>query len=699
MSHPSPVKILLVDDRPENLLALEAILEGHGYDLVRATSGEAALKQVLRNDFAVILLDVQMPGMNGFETAELIKSREKSRHVPIIFLTAISKDDAYVFAGYAAGAVDYLFKPFNPDILRSKVAVLVELWEKTQQVSRQAELLRQAEQREREREMAEIKQASSLRYRNLVEAIPQIVWTADPEGHFSRFNERWFEYTGLSEEDTVAGGWLGVLHPDERERDLAIWEGAIASQQPLAVESRMRRAIDGAYRWHLIRAVPEYGPQGQILGWIGTCTDIDDRIRAQMAQEQLMEKLRDRNTQVEAEVAERTAELESQKTFNELILHSAGEGIMGVDPQGVITLINPAAAAMLGYDRQALVGKPLHETLHHTDAEGHALAANDCPLIQAVREGQAYAATEEVFWRQDGTSFPVELLCNPIRGQAGMGAVVTFKDITERKQAEAELARRTAELETLNDQLRQADIYKDEFLSVISHELRTPLNFIMGFASILDDEVAGELSENQHDYLQRIMYGAERMLHLVDDLLDFAKMQAGKLVLMPHEVPYEPLVDEVIRTLTPLAAQKGITLASEVEVPQPPHLDDQRIGQVLTNLINNGIKFTGEGGRVSVCAWVEADRIVTEVTDTGKGIAPEDLPGLFVRFKQLDMSATREAGGTGLGLSITKALVEAHGGEIVACSEGRGHGTTFRFTLPLQAVIAPASNGQNAVVS
>jgi signal transduction histidine kinase len=148
-----------------------------------------------------------------------------------------------------------------------------------------------------------------------------------------------------------------------------------------------------------------------------------------------------------------------------------------------------------------------------------------------------------------------------------------------------------------------------------------------------------------------------------------------------------------------LAAQKGITLESEVEVPQPPNLDDQRIGQVLTNLINNGIKFTGEGGRVSVCAWVEADRIVTEVTDTGKGIAPEDLPGLFVRFKQLDMSATREAGGTGLGLSITKALVEAHGGEIVACSEGRGHGTTFRFTLPLHAVIAPAANGQNAMMS
>jgi signal transduction histidine kinase len=246
----------------------------------------------------------------------------------------------------------------------------------------------------------------------------------------------------------------------------------------------------------------------------------------------------------------------------------------------------------------------------------------------------------------------------------------------------AQLAEANARLAEANARLRAADRHKDEFLSVISHELRTPLNFIMGFASILDDEVAGELSENQHDYLQRIMYGAERMLHLVDDLLDFAKMQAGKLVLMPHEVPYEPLVDEVIRTLTPLAAQKGITLASEVEVPQPPHLDDQRIGQVLTNLINNGIKFTGEGGRVSVCAWIEADRIVTEVTDTGKGIAPEDLPGLFVRFKQLDMSATREAGGTGLGLSITRAMVEAHGGTIGMRSRP-GQGSTFYFTLPI----------------
>ncbi|MGZ8375888.1 MAG: ATP-binding protein [Gemmatirosa sp.] len=145
-----PVHILLVDDRPENLLALEAILEPLGQRLVRAMSGEEALRRLLVQDFALILLDVQMPGMNGFEAAELIKARERSRGIPIIFLTAINKEDAYVFRGYEVGAVDYLFKPFNPDVLRSKVSVFVEMHHKREQLRRQEQALREGERRELE---------------------------------------------------------------------------------------------------------------------------------------------------------------------------------------------------------------------------------------------------------------------------------------------------------------------------------------------------------------------------------------------------------------------------------------------------------------------------------------------------------------------------------------------------------------------
>src|SRR5690349_11003730 len=157
-------KILLVDDRPENLLALEAILSALDQTLVRASSGEEALKHLLTDDFAVILMDVQMPGMDGFETAALIKQRERSRHIPIIFVTAISKDERYAFQGYSAGAVDYIRKPFDPDILRSKVMVFVDLFNKSEQLKRQAELLRLSEQREAERRRIERERAMEQRY-------------------------------------------------------------------------------------------------------------------------------------------------------------------------------------------------------------------------------------------------------------------------------------------------------------------------------------------------------------------------------------------------------------------------------------------------------------------------------------------------------------------------------------------------------
>ncbi|HVF10641.1 MAG TPA: ATP-binding protein [Abditibacteriaceae bacterium] len=163
LQSPSQANLLLVDDRPENLLALAAILEPLGQNLVQAHSGVEALKYLLAYDFAVILMDVQMPGLDGFETAALIKQRERSRHIPIIFVTAISKDERYVFQGYEAGAVDYIFKPFQPDILKSKVAVFIDLFRKGEEIKRQAALLRENERRQKELEMRELERALERR--------------------------------------------------------------------------------------------------------------------------------------------------------------------------------------------------------------------------------------------------------------------------------------------------------------------------------------------------------------------------------------------------------------------------------------------------------------------------------------------------------------------------------------------------------
>jgi PAS domain S-box-containing protein len=181
-------KILIVDDRAENLIALEAILEPLGHELVRAGSGQEALRQVLRHDFAAILLDVQMPGMNGFETAETIKSRECSRTTPIIFLTAISKDEEYVFQGYSTGAVDYMFKPFNPDILRSKVAVFVDLHLKTVELAHQAEMLRRSERRELELRHRAALLESEAKYADIVNSALEAILTFGEDRRITLFN-------------------------------------------------------------------------------------------------------------------------------------------------------------------------------------------------------------------------------------------------------------------------------------------------------------------------------------------------------------------------------------------------------------------------------------------------------------------------------------------------------------------------------
>src|SRR5438067_8264105 len=241
--------ILLVDDRPENLLALEGILEPLEQNLLYAHSGEDALRELLLHEVAVILLDVQMPGLDGFETASLIKQRERTRHVPIIFITAISKDEEHVFRGYSAGAVDYVFKPFNPQVLRSKVAVFIELYEKNEQLRRQTELLA-------EQELAELRRESEERYRFLAEAQPEQIWTALPSGELDYVNQRALDYFELAFSELVEEGWAQVVHPEDLGRMLERWQHALATGERYENELRLRRAADGSYRWHLTRAMP-----------------------------------------------------------------------------------------------------------------------------------------------------------------------------------------------------------------------------------------------------------------------------------------------------------------------------------------------------------------------------------------------------------------------------------------------------------
>jgi len=404
----STVKILLVDDRPENLLALEAILEPLGQELVSAHSGEEALKCVLQHEFAVILLDVQMPEMNGFDVAQIIKSREKSRFIPIIFLSAINKEDSYVFKGYSMGAVDYVFKPFNPDVLRSKVAVFVDLYLKQEQIKEQSELLAESERRE-----------------------------------------------------------LELQHRAE-----------------------------------------------------------------------LLES--------EAKSAAQLAELNNQ--------------------------------------------------LHNRQME-----------------------------------------------------------------------------------LEQAMGVRNRFYASMSHELRTPINAVIGYSTLLIDNIYGPLNDKQREGLQRTLKAARHLLELVNDVLDLSKIEAGKIELALQPVNIELLIEDLFVTVRPLADEHGCQLSFE----HPPDsltisTDPRRVRQILLNLLSNAIKF-GRRKPIEVQATpTEGGGVIISVIDHGEGISEEDKARVFEEFVQV--SPTQQPG-TGLGLPISRRLATLLDGSLEMESV-LGEGSTFRLILP-----------------
>ncbi|HYO59841.1 sensor histidine kinase [Archangium sp.] len=273
------VDILLVDDRPGNLLSLKGILERPDYNLISALSGEEALNLILRQDFAVILLDVAMPGMDGFEVASTIKQRERFKNIPIIFVTASVHHIEWIFKAYSVGAVDFLHKPLDPHAVRAKVAVFVELYRQKQQLKHHAATIQRFERRERELEVARLRIESDRRYRHLAEAIPHVVWTASAEGELEYFNQRWFEITGVDEKSSLGSGWSSALHPEDVEKFAAQWESALQTGKAFQMEFRLRKA-DGSYCWYRNRALPEEDASSRVVRWVGTMTDVDEEKRA-----------------------------------------------------------------------------------------------------------------------------------------------------------------------------------------------------------------------------------------------------------------------------------------------------------------------------------------------------------------------------------------------------------------------------------
>lgn len=279
------VNILMVDDQPTNLTALESVLAGLGADLIKANSGDEALRLLLKHDFAVVLLDVQMTGLDGFETAKLIRGRDRNRQTPIIFLTAFEDNRLSIAEAYALGAVDYLVKPLMPVILRAKVSNFIELWQKTEKVKAQAEQLRHMERREFTQKLAEENarlQQSEGRFRTLTSHAPVGIFQTDEQGNCLFVNECWCEITGMAAETANGQGWIRALHPDDRERVFGEWYTAVKTGKEFASEYRFK-SPQGTITWLQASAVPLRNDNGDIGGYIGTATNITARRLAEEA--------------------------------------------------------------------------------------------------------------------------------------------------------------------------------------------------------------------------------------------------------------------------------------------------------------------------------------------------------------------------------------------------------------------------------
>ena len=369
------------------------------------------------------------------------------------------------------------------------------------------------------------------------------------------------------------------------------------------------------------------------------------------------------------------------------LVHSSDDAIVSKDLNGIVQSWNPAAERLFGYGAAEMIGQSITKIVpaNRLDEEAYVLGR--------IRAGLSVEHFETLRQTKDGRLVDISLTVSPIRDAAGkvIGASKIVRDIREHKRlveerlaatASEEAARREV-LEEQNRRIQEAARLKSEFVANMSHELRTPLNSIVGFAELIADARFGPLPDRYQHFAHVMNSSAQHLLQLINDILDLAKVESGKIDFQPEDVNLSQLVSETTAIVSGLAAKRKIQMTTHVDPAIGiVRLDPMRLKQVLYNYLSNAIKFTAEGGRVALRVRPDGgERFRLEVEDTGIGIKPEDEHRLFIEFQQLDASTAKKFAGSGLGLALTKRLVEAQGGTVGVRSVF-GEGSTFFATLP-----------------
>ncbi len=627
MASTQEVVILAVDDKKQNLFALEKTLRRVPAKVVQATSGEEALALTLQHNFALAILDVQMPEMDGYELAEILLGDPATSRIPIIFVTAAYSDEQHLFKGYQSGAVDYIMKPFDPEVLLGKVRVFLELARYRLGLESLVE------------ERTQALQASETKYRNLIENAYDMIQHVRPDGTFEFVSPSWKRVLGYSNTQLAEMTVWDILAPETQLHCREILRAVMAGRSVLNVKT-VFLAQDGRRVVVEGNVIPNL-VDGKVMGVQAFYRDVTAR--------------------------------EEAETRLELAVKGSGVGLWDWRiPTGEI-VVTGGWADVEGLPEVVPTRLPITAWLSRIHPEDssrarklmlrHFSGATDF-YESELRMRSSYG---DWIWVLDrGKVLEWDEQGQPLR------AAGTYLDVTDRKRAEEErflLQRSEAESRA-----------KTDFLARMSHEIRTPMNAVLGYTQLLRRDSG--LQRRQREYVETIDRSGGHLLALINQVLDLARMDSGNLPLEESELDLAELLLDIERMFRLSATSRGLSLALRVadDSPQRIRADAGKIRQVLINVLGNALKFTEQGGielRVTAENLGNREvRIIAEVEDTGCGIEAHQQEAIFEAFGQTD--AGKRQAGAGLGLAVSRQLARQMSGELSVTSVP-GSGSVFRF--------------------
>lgn len=481
-----------------------------------------------------------------------------------------------------------------------------------------------------------------VNFQQLVDSLDLAVIATDLTGKITYWSKGAERLYGFKEEEVLEKNIAEVTSRDISQKEADLIFKSLQNGESWQGEFEVQKKDRKLFTAYVINS-PILDSQGKLIGIIGASRDITS-------------------------VKQAEDELERDKAKDEAILASLGQGMVVVDKEGKIILVNKSFTELLGWIDTEVIGKPMGELVPKEDEAGNRAQFNEL-ILTKVLKGEKFVAdliNPYYFVTKDGSRFPVSMIVSPIKLNGEIiGAVETFRDITREKEI---------------------DKAKSEFVSLASHQLRTPLSTINWYVETLKTDSLGPTNEKQKKYLDEVYFASQRMVNLVNALLNVSRIEMGTFMIEPQEVDIAGLTEDILKEVLPIIVEKKLIVDKKFDFKLPTiKADPKLLTIVLQNLITNSVKYTPIGGQINIEIKVEDSEIVIKVSDSGCGIPESAKSKIFTKLFRADNVRELESVGTGLGLYITKAIIEQTKGKIWFESE-ENKGTTFYVTLPLSGM-------------